>query len=122
VRSYRSQPSGTVPRARELRRNSSDVEKRLWRALRETLPGTKWRRQVPIGPYFADFLCFSVKLIVELDGGQHADTADYDERRTRFLEGRGYTVVRFWNNDITENLEGVLTAISLSLRERERAA
>ncbi len=122
MRSYRNQPSGTIGRARELRRDATDAEKLMWRALREKLPGTKWRRQVPIGPYFADFLCFSAKLIVELDGGQHAAAADYDQRRTGALEAHGYRVLRFWNNDVMENLDGILTAISLSLREREGAA
>lgn len=94
----------------------------MWRALREKLPGTKWRRQVPIGPYFADFLCFSAKLIVEIDGGQHAEAVDYDQRRTCFPEAQGYRILRFWNNDVMENMEGVLAQISLSHREREGAA
>lgn len=122
MRSYQNQPSGTVPRARALRRDATQAEKLLWRALREKLPGTKWRRQVPIGPYFADFLCFAEKLIVEVDGGQHAEAADYDARRTHALEAQGYCILRFWNNEVIENLDGVITQISLSLRGREGAA
>jgi very-short-patch-repair endonuclease len=121
MRSYTGQPSGTVPRARALRRDATEAEKVLWRGLR-ALSGTKWRRQVPVGPYFADFLCFGAKLIVEADGGQHADAAEYDARRTRFLEAQGYRVIRFWNNDVLANLNGVLEQISLSLGEREGGA
>ena len=70
---YETAPAGTVTRARDLRRNPTDAEKRLWLALRQTLPAAKFRRQVPVTPYFADLLSFAARLIVELDGGQHAD-------------------------------------------------
>ena len=93
----------------------------MWLALRETIPGTKFRRQVPIGPYYADFLCFSAKLVIEVDGGQHGEAQDYDTRRTAFLEAKGLRVIRFWNNDVLGNAEGVMTQISLSLWEREEA-
>jgi very-short-patch-repair endonuclease len=122
VRTYANRPSGTVSRARTLRRNSTDAEKALWRGLRDAFPHAKFRRQVPVGPYFADFLSFSTKLIIEVDGGQHAEAASYDEARTRFLERSGYRVIRFWNNDVLTNLDGVLTQISLSLGEREGGA
>lgn len=124
MKTYANQPSGTVDRARELRRNSTDAEKRLWGALRSKLPQHKWRRQMPIGPYFADFACFSEKLIIELDGGQHALAEPYDERRTRFIEAKGFRVLRFWNNDVMSNTDAVLERIlkSLSPREREGAA
>jgi len=115
VKTYANQPSGTIDRARELRRNSTEVEKRLWRALREKLPHVKWRRQMPIGPYFADFACFAEHLIVELDGGQHAEAVEYDRARTRFIEQQGYRVMRFWNNDVAENLAGVLEMIAAAL-------
>ena len=113
---------GSVERARELRRNSSDAEKRMWRALREAFPAVKFRRQVPIGPYFVDFCSHSTRLIVEVDGGQHAQAADYDAARTRYLEAQGYRILRFWNNDVLGNIDGVVASISLSLREREGAA
>lgn len=126
MRNYEYQPSGTVDRARGLRRNATHAEKRLWRALREQLPHAKFRRQVPHGPYFADFLSFAAKLIVEVDGGQHAEATQYDSARTRYLEAQGYRVVRFWNNEVLENMDGVLTVIAghlpLSLRERGQAA
>ena len=115
MRNYRALPSGTVPRARDLRRNATDAEKRFWRALREKLPHAKFRRQVPHGPYFADFLSFSAKLIIEVDGGQHANQATYDAVRTRYLESQGFRVLRLWDNDVLQNLEGVLSVISASL-------
>ena len=122
MRSYRNQPSGTVARARTLRRDATDAEKRMWQALRDTFPALKWRRQVPIGPYFADFFSFAAKLVIEVDGRQHAEAASYDARRTEFLQAQGLTVLRFWNNDVLANTNGVMTQISLSLREREGAA
>jgi very-short-patch-repair endonuclease len=121
VRTYRDQPSGTVSRARGNRQNATEAEKRMWRALRENFPSAKFRRQVPIGPYYADFFSFSMKLVIEVDGGQHGEAQDYDARRTAFIEAQGYRVIRFWNNDVLENIEGVMTQISLSLGEREGA-
>ena len=115
MRNYARLPSGTVSRARELRRNETDAEKLLRRALRASFPNAKFRRQVPPGPYFVDFLCFAAKLIVEIDGGQHAEAADYDNRRTHYLGAQGYRVLRFWNNEILEDLDGVLTAIGALL-------
>ena len=122
MRTYRHQPAGTVARARDLRRNATDAEKRMWQALRQTIPALKWRRQVPIGPYFADFFSFAAKLVIEVDGGQHAEAASYDARRTEFLKAQGLSVLRFWNNDVLANTDGVMTQISLSLGEREGAA
>ena len=115
MRTYDHQPSGTIDRARQLRRDSTEVEKILWRALREKLPSAKWRRQMPIGPYFADFASFSGRLVVELDGGQHADASEYDRARTRLIEGQRYRVLRFWNNDVTERMDGVLETIATAL-------
>jgi len=105
-------PSTTTARARELRRTPTDAEKVLWRALREAFPHTKFRQQVPMGPYFADFCSHGTKLIIEADGGQHAEDAAYDAQRTRFLESEGYKVLRFWNNQILENIEGVIATIA----------
>jgi very-short-patch-repair endonuclease len=115
VKTYRAQPSGTVSRARGLRKNATDAEKQMWTALREKIPGAKFRRQVPIGPYYADFLCFSAKLVIEVDGGQHGEAQDYDARRTAFIEGKGYRVIRFWNNDVLENIDGVIAVVIDSL-------
>jgi len=122
MRNYARQPSGVVDRARKLRRDSTDAEKVLWAALREKLPQEKFRRQSPVGPYFADFLSFAHKFIVEVDGGQHGEHTEHDAARTAMLEREGYRVLRFWNNDVLENTDGVVEQISLSLREREGAA
>jgi very-short-patch-repair endonuclease len=121
---YEDQPSGAISRVRMLRRNATEAEKRLRRALKEALPNLKWRFQVPFGPYAADFLCFSAKLVIEVDGGQHAEAAAYDAARTRFIESEGYRVLRFWNNDVLENTDGVIAMIqnSLSSQERDGAA
>jgi len=96
-------------------------ERKLWRALRQALPDAHWRKQVPFGVnYTADFCSHGHKLVIELDGGQHAERAAYDEERTRFLNAEGYRVLRFWNNDIRENLDGVLQAIAQAVSaERE---
>ncbi len=88
------------------------AEHTLWRALRESLPGHHWRSQVPLGPYIADFCSHSARLIIEVDGGQHADVATHDAARTRFLEGEGYRVLRFWNDEALGNIDGVLVTIA----------
>lgn len=105
----------TLARARALRREETPAESRLRLALREALPGAKFRRQVSIGPYFADLISHRSKLIVEVDGSQHAENAEQDAKRTRFLEGEGYRVLRFWNNEVMGNLDGVLTVIASAL-------
>jgi len=98
-----------------MRRESTDAERRMWYALRDRrLAGWKFRRQVPIGPYIVDFLCFEAGLVVEVDGGQHLNNAG-DERRTRYLEARGLRVVRFWNHQVLLEFEGVLDAIFRTL-------
>ncbi len=103
-------------RARELRLNPTDAERCLWRALsRRQIAGVRFNRQVPIGPYIADFAARSERLIVEVDGGQHAEHAAYDEARTRYLEVQGWRVIRFWNNDVLGNLEGVVATIERAL-------
>ena len=105
-------------KARSLRKNQTDVEQLLWKQLRNRcLFNYKFRRQFPIEPYIADFACLELKLIIELDGGQHANRIDYDDQRSLFLEKRGFKVIRFWNNDVIENIEGVLEAIHLVILE-----
>ncbi|MEG3789911.1 endonuclease domain-containing protein [Lysobacter sp. CCNWLW3] len=97
--------------ARHLRRSMTDAELRLWFHLRNrALMGCKFRRQHPIGPYIADFACIERGLIVETDGGQHADSGA-DRVRTRFLAFRGYRVLRFWNNDVLARTDAVLEQI-----------
>ena len=103
--------------ARGLRRRQTDAERRLWARLRDLrLLGTKFGRQVPIGPYVADFCCRERRLIVELDGGQHAVRADYDAGRTALLQALGYRVLRFWDNDALANTDGVLQRIAQAVR------
>ncbi|WP_082737857.1 MULTISPECIES: endonuclease domain-containing protein [unclassified Sphingomonas] len=121
MRLYQDQPSGTVTQLRALRRHATEAEKVLRRSLREAFPDTKWRFQAPVGPFRVDFLCFAAQLVIEVDGGQHAENTDADARRTRFIEAEGYRVIRFWNNDVLNNTDGVIAQISLSLRESERA-
>jgi very-short-patch-repair endonuclease len=101
-----------VDRARGLRRAMTDVEQKFWYRLRNRqLSGCKFRRQHGIGQYIVDFVCTEAMLIIELDGGQHADQAIYDERRSLFLQAMGYRVLRFWNNDALTNIESVLEVI-----------
>ena len=98
--------------ARELRSGMTDAERKLWFALKDRrFAAFKFRRQVPIGPYIADFLCFESRLIVEVDGGQHADTVR-DVERDNWLALNEFRVLRFWNNDVLQNLEGVLTSLA----------
>jgi very-short-patch-repair endonuclease len=94
--------------ARKLRRNETEAEKKLWQALRaRQFLGLKFRRQSPVEGFVADFLCEELRIIVEADGGQHADNPA-DGERTIHLQAAGYHVIRYWNNDIMSNLEGVL--------------
>lgn len=98
--------------ARELRRNQTDAEKIMWRKLRaKQLQSLKFRRQQPIGKFIVDFVCFEKKLIIELDGSQHSENKELDESRDDWLLTQGYTVVRFWNNDVLKNIDGVMHSI-----------
>ncbi len=103
-----------VHSARNLRQQQTDAEKKLWYFLQNNnLDGMKFRRQEPIGNYIVDFVCFERKLIVELDGSQHDDPRIkiLDNRRTSWLENEGFLVIRFWDNEVLENTEGVLSRI-----------
>ena len=95
-------------RARQLRRNQTDVEGKLWSRLRgAALTGTLWcqvRRQYPIGAFIVDFCCYERRLVIELDGGHHAQHMDADQSRTDFFVSQGYRVLRFWNNEVEENM------------------
>ena len=103
-----------TPAARNLRRASTEAEQRLWRHLRSRqLEGAKFVRQFMIGPHIADFACRDAHLVIELDGGQHCEAVDAP--RTAAIEAFGYRVIRFWNNDVLENTEGVLEAIRQEL-------
>jgi very-short-patch-repair endonuclease len=106
-----------IKRARKLRAEATEAEIRLWSRLRrKQLDGFRFRRQQPIGPYAVDFYCPEARLIIELDGGQHAEREAEDAERTAWLETRGCRVLRFWNNDTLSNTEGVLTMILAALR------
>jgi len=106
-------------RARKLRSDSTAAERKLWSYLRGAGAGASFRRQHPLGPYFADFCCASLKLIIELDGGQHAAREGYDMARTRFLEAQGYEVMRFWNIDVMEGFDGVWERILWAARRKQ---
>ena len=121
MRLYENQPIGTVPRARQLRRDAPEPERRLLRALRESFPDLKWRHQAPIKPFYADILCWSEQLVIEVDGDTHVGAEQDDASRTQSLSRQGYRELRFTNADVMENIEGVIAQISLSFQEREGA-
>jgi very-short-patch-repair endonuclease len=107
-------PDRRVERARELRRAMTEAEKKLWWHLRELpLATSHFRRQATIGPYFADFACHKSRIVIEIDGGGHGDSRQIasDRRRTAYLTSRGYRVLRFWNNEVLRETEGVMTLI-----------
>jgi very-short-patch-repair endonuclease len=105
----------STERARALRRRSTRAELVLWRHLRDRqLDGFKFVRQEPIGPYFADFVCRDLRLIIEVDGGQHADSA-IDGKRDSLLRKLGYRTIRVWNNEVLGNIEGVLEMLKSEL-------
>jgi len=102
--------------ARRLRTNPTEAEKRLWRRLRmQQIQRARFRRQVPIGPFVVDFACIDCRLIVELDGGQHGSQIETDNQRTAWLSERGWRVLRFWNNEVFENMDGILERIASAL-------
>jgi very-short-patch-repair endonuclease len=114
---------GKTKIARRLRRDGTDVERRLWQHLRNgQLGDAQFRRQHPAGRYVLDFYCPALALAVELDGGQHAEAGTRDRERDRWLKQKGVTVLRFWNSDVTENLDGVLEVIAAKIGELSSAA
>ena len=106
-------------RARTLRGDMTKAEKRIWLRLRaHRFGGHTFRRQVPIGPYIADFVCLNARLIIEIDGGQHASVrAPADAKRDAWLRSQGFSILRFWNNDVLKNTQGVLERIAEVLGE-----
>ena len=105
---------------RQLRQNMTPAERTLWQHLRgKRLGGYKFRRQQPFGGYILDFVCLEAKLMIEIDGGQHAEQVAYDEARTRDLEAAGFTVLRFWNNEVLQQTEAVLTDSWQRLAKRD---
>jgi len=102
--------------AKTLRSNLTEAEQKLWYHLRaHRFMGRKFKRQKPLGCYVVDFICLEEKLIIELDGGQHAENLEYDQERDAWLRSQGYTVLRFWNNELMNEMESVLERIRLAL-------
>jgi len=116
----RSNPK-TRTRAIELRKELTPAERKLWARIRNDQLGVNFRRQHAIGNFIPDFVCIKKKLIIELDGSQHLEQEEYDEERTKYFESIGYTVipqgdnVRYWNNDVMKNIDGVIRAIIFAL-------
>ena len=105
-------------RSRELRLNATQAERRLWTQLSaRKVAGVRFNRQFPIGPFICDFVSRSAKLVIEVDGGQHAVDVAKDEARSAYLKARGYRVIRFWNNDVLERIEGVVAEIERVLSD-----
>jgi very-short-patch-repair endonuclease len=118
-----------IPKARILRKNMTGAEQKMWYNIRSNqLLNHKFRRQYPIGDYIVDFICLEKFLIIEIDGGGHNQEKqiEHDEARTKYLEKKGFQVIRFWNNEVDNNIEGVLEVINrhltpaLSCKEREK--
>ncbi|MBP8884021.1 endonuclease domain-containing protein [Ectopseudomonas oleovorans] len=106
--------------AKRLRHEMTDAEQRLWYYLRaHRFLGLKFKRQKPIGPYIVDFICTERWLVIELDGGQHQLQTEYDQQRERYLETRGYRVLRFWNHQVLAKTEAVLEQIRLEIGEQD---
>jgi crossover junction endodeoxyribonuclease RuvC len=123
VEAQRKPVAAETARARRSRRDSTDVEKLLWRKLRDRqLDDVKFRRQEPILGFTVDFVCHELRLVVELDGGQHSSRSEQNAQRTGVLEQAGFRVLRFWNNDVIENIDGVLEAIRSSAADAAGAA
>ena len=108
-------PRRPTGRAQQLRNGATPAERLLWRHLsRRQLDGWKFSRQMPVGPFICDFLCRELSLVVEVDGGQHCENSG-DLARTAYLEAQGFRVIRFWNNEVLQDVEGVLQSIGLAL-------
>ncbi len=109
-------------RAKGMRGGATEAERVMWFRLRaKRFLGLKFKRQVPMGNYIVDFACMELRLIVELDGGQHGEQMAYDGRRSAWLEGRGFTVLRFWNNQVMAELEAVLESLRLWVESQKPA-
>ena len=117
-RANSSKTPGNIRQARKLRERQTPHEHELWQQLRaKRFSGYKFRRQQPLGRFVVDFVCFSKKLILEIDGGQHAEAAEHDAQRDALLKQGGYRILRFWNNEWTEQQDAVLETIWLALQE-----
>lgn len=112
----RTTPTG-YQKARQLRKELTPAERKLWAALRGEQLGISFRRQHAIGPYIVEFCCIKKKLVIEVDGSQHLEQVEYDNARTAFLATQGYRVLRFWNSEVQKDLNGVIRRIQLELEE-----
>jgi very-short-patch-repair endonuclease len=102
--------------AKHLRKQGTDAERLLWNRLRaRQIHGLRFRRQEPIGQYIADFLCYEVKMVIEVDGGQHAGQKQYDEKRDHWMASQGFRVLRFWDHEVLTNINGVLEKIMVQI-------
>ena len=101
----------------ELRKNQTPQEITLWAKLRNNQTGHKWKRQVSIGPYITDFYCWKKLLVVEIDGSQHLDNKEYDKEREKYFTELGIRTIRFWNNEINTNIDGVMQKIFNTLKD-----
>jgi very-short-patch-repair endonuclease len=118
ARPRRSTPK-IMRQAGKLRKDSTPAERKLWSRIRNEQLGVKFRRQHAIGNYIPDFYSPKAKLIIELDGSQHLDQEEYDQERTKYLETQGYKVIRFWNNEVMNNIDAVILAIMNALEKQE---
>jgi very-short-patch-repair endonuclease len=116
---YRSNPK-TMHKAGQLRKEPTPAETKLWSRIRNDQLGVNFRRQHAIGRYIADFCSPKARLIIELDGSQHLEQQEYDNERTKYLNSLGYKVMRFWNNEVMNNIDGVILAILQTLEEESR--
>ncbi|MBN1451988.1 MAG: endonuclease domain-containing protein [Anaerolineales bacterium] len=117
-RPKRSNPK-TMNKAGKLRKESTPAERKLWSRIHNDQLGVTFRRQHAVGNYIPDFCCPKAKLIIELDGNHHLEQEEYDEERTKYLESQGYKVVRFWNNEVMNNVDSVILAIVHALDDRK---
>lgn len=115
----RSNPK-TKHQAVQLRKAATLAERRLWSRIRNDQLGITFRRQHAVGNYIPDFCCPKAKLIIELDGSQHLEQIKYDEERTKYLESQGYKVIRFWNHDVTNHIDGVILSIIHALKNEDK--
>jgi very-short-patch-repair endonuclease len=103
---------GAIRRARALRRDMTEAERKIWKMFRSRrFAGYKLRRQVPLERYIVDFACHEARLVIEIDGGQHGSSSESEIERSEFLKKEGYKILRFWNNEVLANPEGVLSQI-----------
>ncbi len=118
LKAARGYISSALKKSRHLRQNMTDAEKKLWRGLRkEQVNESKFRRQFPVGKYIVDFVCLETRLVIEVDGGQHQWQNERDEIRDSWLQSQNFTVVRFWNNEVLENFDGVMAKIMYAMEQ-----